>query len=721
MLLLFPILINLSAEYRVISAFDLGYSTDDLMTQKILADNDGNIYIAGRYTTDVTLGTTFLQNLGSNDLFVAKIDPDRNVVWSVPLHGPANDSLNALLFDHNGDLLLIGNFEQSITVGNQTYSSIIANDMFISVIDSDTGSSNNFVQAETESDFVVHQALVKPNGHLNILLEVHDDTPFLDFIIDSTDYYSTVIIDLDTSLNFYWQIISSRDFNRLTTFKRIKCDENNNIYTASTLFYGHADLMKFDSSGHLIWSRRKSGVHNTYTCDLYIRNDKIIFPVNYWNQVYIVFSESERNTDPNYSYWKTHEFDFDGNELNIPEYNSYYNTNKVNNTWIDRSGNYIGVYTRNDNYYWYPDSLTAVINYGQKDDFLCRFNDFFPYSVHDVCDNSINRVMDLYIDEANIIYLTGSFYGNTAVGHDSLTTDSISESMIATMHFDFDMLSPDSINAQIENRNDVELKWNKLDPGENGFISYRIYRDSILVHETQALNDTLFVDCNLPNGDYSYCVKTMYVDGESEEGATLDVNVYYPHLIENLWADLRHDVLNLTWDISELVDSLSVTDFEIMKTFPDGTTLEHLHTLIPSLTDTLIFAGNYRYEVRANYLIGCSPYSSPVSFTFNPVKNGDSDIEKYCDSMSECYPNPFNPETNISFTLKEKSLVKITIYNMKGQAVNHLINCELPEGKYTRKWKGQNNQGNYVGSGVYFVIMRKNGKIFDCRKCVLLK
>jgi hypothetical protein len=84
------------------------------------------------------------------------------------------------------------------------------------------------------------------------------------------------------------------------------------------------------------------------------------------------------------------------------------------------------------------------------------------------------------------------------------------------------------------------------------------------------------------------------------------------------------------------------------------------------------------------------------------------------------YPNPFNPETNIAFSLKENSLVKLAIYNAKGQLVKQLVNNVMPAGNHTVNWNGKDNNNRSVASGVYF--FRMESKNFNStRKMLLMK
>ena len=84
------------------------------------------------------------------------------------------------------------------------------------------------------------------------------------------------------------------------------------------------------------------------------------------------------------------------------------------------------------------------------------------------------------------------------------------------------------------------------------------------------------------------------------------------------------------------------------------------------------------------------------------------------------YPNPFNPETTIHFSLDKQSPVKIDIYNLKGQKVKTLVDETLSSGKHTIVWNGKDNSNKQVSSGVYLYRM-KNGIFTKSKKMILLK
>jgi len=76
-------------------------------------------------------------------------------------------------------------------------------------------------------------------------------------------------------------------------------------------------------------------------------------------------------------------------------------------------------------------------------------------------------------------------------------------------------------------------------------------------------------------------------------------------------------------------------------------------------------------------------------------------------SMSN-YPNPFNPETTISFYLPEDSEVSLDIFNIKGQLVKRIANNIFTKGNHQVLWKGTNEQNQKVTSGIYMYKLQTN-------------
>jgi hypothetical protein len=113
----------------------------------------------------------------------------------------------------------------------------------------------------------------------------------------------------------------------------------------------------------------------------------------------------------------------------------------------------------------------------------------------------------------------------------------------------------------------------------------------------------------------------------------------------------------------------------------------------------------------------------PFLSVFSPTDNDEQVIpEAIVDSeLLGNYPNPFNPETTIRFSISENSNVDLSVFNVKGQKVSTLANQQYSKGNYSLVWKGTDDNGRAVGSGIYFYRLDIDGRKVSARKCILMK
>ena len=102
-------------------------------------------------------------------------------------------------------------------------------------------------------------------------------------------------------------------------------------------------------------------------------------------------------------------------------------------------------------------------------------------------------------------------------------------------------------------------------------------------------------------------------------------------------------------------------------------------------------------------------------------------------ALFQNYPNPFNSGTEIRYQLPENCHVTLTIYNILGQTIQHLVRGEKEASHYVIHWDGRNSEGNLLPSGVYFLRLevirnttingkRTNQVVYDnVRKMIYLK
>lgn len=83
------------------------------------------------------------------------------------------------------------------------------------------------------------------------------------------------------------------------------------------------------------------------------------------------------------------------------------------------------------------------------------------------------------------------------------------------------------------------------------------------------------------------------------------------------------------------------------------------------------------------------------------------------------YPNPFNAQTIIQYTVKERGFVSLEIMNMIGRPVKTLIATTLQPGTYRTIWDGRDRAGNSMPSGIYIVNYKTQSATENIRLLLL--
>ena len=110
-----------------------------------------------------------------------------------------------------------------------------------------------------------------------------------------------------------------------------------------------------------------------------------------------------------------------------------------------------------------------------------------------------------------------------------------------------------------------------------------------------------------------------------------------------------------------------------------------------------------------------SPLRRPLQVCNVPVEEPPSRVELGTNS-----PNPFNPATTIRFSTKRRTMVDLSIFDLRGRKVQTLVHENLLSGPHEIVWRGTDETGAQVASGTYFYRLETDGVCLS-RKLVLLK
>lgn len=123
--------------------------------------------------------------------------------------------------------------------------------------------------------------------------------------------------------------------------------------------------------------------------------------------------------------------------------------------------------------------------------------------------------------------------------------------------------------------------------------------------------------------------------------------------------------------------------------------------------------GTFYWSVQAidNCFAG-SEFAKEQSFTVTGIENDNSPFET---TLYNNYPNPFNPNTDISFSLKESSRVNLSIFNSKGELVQTLFEGKKDKGNHSVEFNATE-----LNSGIYFYKLTTESGC-ETRKMLLLR
>ena len=161
----------------------------------------------------------------------------------------------------------------------------------------------------------------------------------------------------------------------------------------------------------------------------------------------------------------------------------------------------------------------------------------------------------------------------------------------------------------------------------------------------------------------------------------------------------------------EFVDSvITITQID---TAGDMTTCYSYHNFVVPIVN-LPF-GSYRIDIYRDCLFADIRFIKSFWFQYplSSMNNLDDQPDKFI--LYNAYPNPFNPVTNISYSIPAYGFVSLVIYNSLGQKVVDLVSMYQHAGTYNANFNADN-----LSSGIYYYKLQYNNYI-STKKVLLLK
>jgi photosystem II stability/assembly factor-like uncharacterized protein len=167
------------------------------------------------------------------------------------------------------------------------------------------------------------------------------------------------------------------------------------------------------------------------------------------------------------------------------------------------------------------------------------------------------------------------------------------------------------------------------------------------------------------------------------------------------------EINNSGFEIQKILKNDLITNQWMIAGFVSGNGNKNTSTYY-SFTDKNLLQGNYNYRLKQIDFNGNFEYyelKNPVLISSPPVY-----------SMSQNFPNPFNPNTVIYYQCPVSSKITLKVFDVIGKEVSVLVNQIQNEGYYKVIFNGSN-----LSAGIYFCSMFSDDKILFTRKMILTK
>ena len=166
----------------------------------------------------------------------------------------------------------------------------------------------------------------------------------------------------------------------------------------------------------------------------------------------------------------------------------------------------------------------------------------------------------------------------------------------------------------------------------------------------------------------------------------------------------------------ELHNAITINGSIINSGSPVGTQISYNFTDFEVYTNMI-----YYYWLESVALEGSSEFYGPLTVTIgDPTQEPVPPSVQIVTKLYNAFPNPFNPNTLIRYSLKEAGKVTIDIYNMKGQKIKSYTQEHYSPGYYQVSWDGCDDNGRNVASGIYLYRLT-TGNYTSVKKMVLAK
>lgn len=428
--------------------------------KSVTTDANGNVIITGTfYSSSISFGNISLTKPDSvtGAMFVAKYDPDGNILWAKRAATPglhSGTTGNSVISDSDGNIYVCGDLGgDTIDFDSQT---IVLPDPY--------GNASFLVKYDASGTFTWAKMALNGRGNMASAIDGNGDiyiTGITNNLVEFDGVVHTIgaggvyIAKYSNSGNFIWAnlssvSISSYGFNSEWMSYGVCTDNDNSVYVTGwsgpdTMFFNSAKtvfvtnnpslrnffLVKFDVNGNALWAK---GASRTETPGISSAIDGYSIRAS-GNHVYLAgtvtgdsvrIENSQINTIPGYADYFIAKYDKSGINIWVQSIGSNSVEYGGNSLDIDNSGNiYMGGITNGAEIHMNTIPVDTIIGGNNAMIFKLDTNGNFMQLKNPVNLTGVSACNSIAIDPNDNIYITGSYSSGVAFGIDTLYSNSI--------------------------------------------------------------------------------------------------------------------------------------------------------------------------------------------------------------------------------------------------------------------------------------------------------
>lgn len=286
---------------------------------------------------------------------------------------------------------------------------------------------------------------------------------------------------------------------------------------------------------------------------------------------------------------------------------------------------------------------------------------------------------------------------------------------------------------KLKKQNDSSYKFNPLNIGnqwqyrdfEGKLYIKQVVKDTIInnlrYYKVEYTNVPTTIERNANNAVYLYDAENFDSDTSTVELLCDSLNIP----VDSSYQSYRYSTL-YGFDPMPFTTRLKDRFLAIIPMFDDTVLAVEIENWTQDgwLETTEVWAENYGLidiMPEGNHLFLSGSVIDSISYgtiTGLEWKGGSSNPNKT--TLNENYPNPFNSQTHITFSLQEPSNGSLRIYNISGEMIKVYLFDQSNGKGINFKWDGRSSRGDDVASGIYFYRLTVSGYTYT-RKMLLIR